>query len=337
MSDPATETMTAVSYDEYGGLDKMMVGPKPKPTTLKPSEVLVEMKGAGINPVDNKIREGYIKDWPQSLPIITGWDVCGVITMVGEDVAGWKVGDEVYSYNRPAFDGSEEEKKDEAVIGVDGCAAEYVRVKAWKLAKKPTNLSFAEAGGVPLVGLTAHQGIFEKGGLVEGKSLLVLNASGGVGSFAVQFAIDKGCKVVGTCSGRNLDFVKSLGAEVVDYTKNNVAEDVKKIPGFEGGADVVFDCVGGDSTKAGVESLTDDGTIVSIAEWGIADMAKAEGKKGCAFLVSVSGSRLSDIGDLIEDGKVKVAHVKEFPLAEAKEAFKELETGRTRGKIVLTN
>lgn len=342
MTDDSKQTpcMISVWYKEYGGLDKMIVdNSMPKPSTLKSNEVLVQMKSAGLNPVDNLIRQGYVKDWPQALPIITGWDISGIITEIGSDVKEWKVGDEVMSYNRPAYDGSEEEKKDEEVIGVDGCAAEFVRVKAWKLAKKPTNLSFAEAGGVPLGALTAHQGLFEKGGLEEGKTLLILNASGGVGSFAVQFAKAKGIKVVGTCSSRNTDFVKDLGAfDVVDYTKKNVVDDVKKIAGFEDGADIVFDCAGGDSSKDGIKAVKKDGgIIVSIVEFGIEAMATAEGKRGTAFVVSVSGNRLRKISTLIEDGKAKVANVTEFPLAEAKEAYKELEKGRTRGKIVLTN
>lgn len=313
----------------------MIVGPRPKPMVTKGS-VIVKVKGAGINPVDFKIREGYIKDWPQTLPIITGWDVAGIIEEVGEDVTDYAVGDEVYSYNRPAFD-DPSHAKEESRIGVDGCAAEYVKVSAWKLAKKPKCMSFAEAAAVPLAGLTAYQGIFEKGGLTEGKTLLVLNASGGVGSYAVQYAASKGIKVVGTCSGRNVDFVKGLGAEAVDYTLKNVVEDVKKVPGFENGVDVVFDCIGGDDTASGIELLKETGTIVCINNWGVADAAKAKGKTGVAFLVSVSGKTLSEITELIEAGKVKTAHLTEFPLAQAKEAFEKVETHRVRGKVVLTN
>lgn len=259
-----------------------------------------------------------------------------MITEVGVDVKDYVVGDEIFAYNRPAFD-DETRAKSEPPIGVDGCAAEFVKVAAWKLAKKPKTMSFAEAAAVPLAGLTAYQGIFEKGSLKEGQTLLVLNASGGVGSFAIQYAAAKGIQVVGTCSGRNEEFVKSLGADVVDYTKKNVVEDVKKVSGFENGADVVFDCVGGDDTTMGIDLLSENGIIVSIADFEVAEKAKEKGKHGCSFAVSVSGSTLSKITALVDAGKVKTAALTTFPLAEAKEAFRMLETGRVRGKVVLTN
>lgn len=327
--------MTAVFYEEYGGVEKMKVGERPKPAPLRPGEVLIETRAAGLNPVDWKIREGLIKAWPQALPIITGWDTSGTIVEVGSEVADYKVGDEVYSYNRPAFE-SPELGADDEPIGVDGCCAQVVRSATWKIAPKPKTLSFPQAGAVPLAALTAYQGIFDKGGLSGQKTLLVLNSSGGVGSFAVQFAVAKGFKVVGTCSSRNTEYVKSLGAIPVDYTKNAVIADVKKVAGFESGVDVVMDCVGGESTNDGIELLKNTGRIVSIVNFDIASAAKAKNKKGEAFLVACSGKQLKEIGQLIDAGKVKVQALKEFPLASAVEAFTSLQTHRIRGKIVLT-
>lgn len=327
--------MTAVFYEEYGGVEKMIVGERPKPATLRPSEVLIEARAAGINPVDWKIREGFLKSWPQTLPIITGWDVSGTIVGVGSEVTDYKIGDEVYSYNRPMFD-SPELGADDVPIGVDGCCAQFVRSAAWKVAPKPKTLTFPQAGAVPLAALTAYQGIFDKGGLSGQKTLLVLNASGGVGSFAVQFAVAKGFKVIGTCSSRNTDYVKSLGAIPVDYTKSSVAADVKKLHGFESGVDVVMDCAGGESTNDGIELVKTDGKIISIANFDIVTLAKAKDKKGEAFLVSCSGKQLSEIGQLIDTGKVKIQALKEFPLGSAVEAFTSLQTNRIRGKIVLT-
>jgi len=327
--------MTAVFYEDYGGADKMIIGERPKPAPLHPGEVLIKTRAAGINPVDYKIREGYLKDWPQKLPIITGWDVSGTIVEVGSEVTDHKVGDEVYSYSRPAFD-RPELFADDSPIGVDGCCAEFVKSAAWKVAPKPKTLTFPEAGAVPLAALTAYQSIFDKGGLSGEKTLLVLNASGGVGSFAVQFAVAKGCKVVGTCSSRNIDYVKGFGATPVDYTKNSVVADVKKVAGFESGADVVFDCVGGESTDAGIELVKSDGKIVSIANFDIVSLAEAKNKKGEVHLTSPSGKQLTEISELMDDGKVKIQALKEFPLSSAVEAFTGLETHRIRGKIVLT-
>jgi NADPH:quinone reductase-like Zn-dependent oxidoreductase len=287
-----------------------------------------------LNPVDYKIRNHWIPDWPQALPIITGWDVAGVVVEIGSEVQNFKVGDEVYAYNRPAFD-DPTHAPTESPIGVDGCCAEYVKVAEWKAALKPKSISFAEASGIPLACLTSYQGIFEHGGLQPGQNLLVLNASGGTGSFAVQLAVNRGCNVVGTCSSRNKEFVESLGATVIDYTSGNVVEQLKAI--FPNGADVVYDCFGGDQTQIGVDCVSESGVIVSIAHFTVHEVAAAAGKRGVAFLVKVSGQQLSEIAEFVDQGKLKVARVTEFPFQRALEAFEVLETHRVTGKVVLTN
>jgi NADPH:quinone reductase-like Zn-dependent oxidoreductase len=288
----------------------------------------------GLNPVDYKIRNHWIPDWPQALPIITGWDIAGVVVEAGAEVQDFKVGDEVYAYNRPAFD-NPTYASTESVIGVDGCCAEFVKVAEWKIAHKPKSVSFAEASGIPLACLTSYQAIFEHGNLQPGQNLLVLNASGGTGSFAVQLAVNRGCNVVGTCSSRNKEFVESLGATVIDYTTGNVAEQLKAI--FPNGADVVYDCIGGDDTLVGIECVSESGIIVSIAHFTVHEVAAAAGKRGTAFLVQVSGQQLSEIANLVDEGKLKVARVTEYPLSRAIKAFEVLETHRVTGKIVLTN
>lgn len=136
--------MQALFYTEYGGRDVFQLGTQPKPA-VGPHDVLVRTKSAGLNPVDWKLRGGYIPSWPQQLPIITGWDVAGVVEEVGAEVTKFAVGDEVYSYNRPAFDNAEIAAA-EGPIGLNGCMAEFVSVADWKLAKKPASSSFPEAG-----------------------------------------------------------------------------------------------------------------------------------------------------------------------------------------------
>ncbi|KNC70229.1 hypothetical protein SARC_17245 [Sphaeroforma arctica JP610] len=314
----------------------MSVVDRPRPTAGA-KDLIVEMKGAGINPVDWKIRAGYLKDaWPMELPIITGWDVSGTVVEVGSEVTNFKVGDEVYSYNRPAFD-NPEYAATEDLIGRDGCCAEYVKVAEWKAAHKPKSINHFEAGGIPLAGLTAYQGVFDQGLMKEGQSLLILGASGGVGSFAVQFAKDAGIKVTGSCSHRNVDMVKELGAEVVDYTKGDVDAQVKE--SHPDGFDVVYDCVGGDQTAAGIRALKKGGIIVSIANTDVPELAKEAGddKVGKSFLVAVSGEQLTKIASMVDSKKVRVAHVTTFPLDESIKAFEALETNRARGKIVITN
>jgi NADPH:quinone reductase-like Zn-dependent oxidoreductase len=325
--------MQAIIYEEYGHADKLQYKTYPIPVP-QDNEVLIKVHAAGINPVDWKIREGYLRQaMPHKLPIIPGWDVSGTISAVGANCTRFKVGDEVYSYARPAPE-VQDDSKDEQVTD-NGCCAEYVAVKEWKVSSKPKTLSFEAAAGVPLAALTAWQGIFDKGGLKSGQTLLVLGAAGGVGSFAVQFAKEKGAIVIGTCSTKNVDTVKGLGADfVIDYSKGNVVEQVHAVSPV---IDVVFDCVGGSSTKDGVAAVKNDGVVVSIAEWGVGKLCQDAGKgTGIAFMVCPSHTQLDEIRELIDAGKVKLAGLETLPLAECAKAHEVSQSGRTVGKLVLT-
>lgn len=303
--------------------------------------------------MDWKLREGYIKAWPQTLPIIPvrdhecstpsvllitnlqGWDVAGTVEAVGSDASDFKVGDQVYSYTRPAWDMKVDgETTDNESIGLNGTLAQYVSVAQWKVTHKPKSLDMNNAAAIPLAGLTAWQGLFDHGKVTAGQTVLVLGASGGVGSFAVQFAKVKGATVIGTCSGRNVDFVRSLGADhVVDYSQGDVAAAVRAIA--PNGVDMVYDAVGGDSSAAGVASAKDGGIVISIANFGIADLCNERGLTGKAFLVAPSAPQLREIGDLIDAGKVRVGALEAFPLAEYRSVFEKSQSGRTRGKMVL--
>jgi NADPH:quinone reductase-like Zn-dependent oxidoreductase len=318
-------------YDDYGHSDKLQYREYPIPVP-QAGEVLIKVTAAGINPVDWKIREGYLRQgMPHKLPIIPGWDVSGTISSVGASCTRFKVGDEVFAYTRPAPEA--DDSKDEQVAD-NGTCAEYVAVKEWKIAHKPKTLSFEAAAGVPLAALTAWQGIFDKGGLKSGQTLLILGAAGGVGSFAVQFAKEAGATVIGTCSAKNVDLVKSLGADhVIDYSKGKVDEQALALAPV---IDVVYDCVGGDSTKAGIAAVKGDGIVVSIAEFGVAKLCKDAGKVGVAFMVAPSHTQLQTIGDLIDAGKVKLAGLETLPLAECAKAHDLSQSGRTVGKLVLT-
>jgi len=324
--------MQAIVYDDYGHADKLQYKTYPVPVP-QDNEVLIKVHAAGVNPVDWKIREGYLRQaMPHKLPIIPGWDVAGTIQSVGANCTRFKVGDEVFSYNRPAPE--VDDCKDEQIAD-NGCCAEYVAVKEWKVASKPKTLTFESAAGVPLAALTAWQGAFDKGGLKSGQTLLVLGAAGGVGSFAVQFAKEKGATVIGTCSTKNVDLVKSLGADhVIDYSKGKVEDHVAAIAPI---VDVVYDCVGGDSTKDGVAVVKNDGVVVSIANMGVGKLCQDAGKgTGIAFMVTPSHTQLHEIGELIDAGKVKLAGLETLPLAECGKAHELSQSGRTVGKLVLT-
>jgi NADPH:quinone reductase-like Zn-dependent oxidoreductase len=217
-------TMRAVRLHAFGGPDVLKIEETPRPEP-KSGEVLIRVHGAGVNPVDWKIREGYTN---HKLPLVPGWDVAGVIEKVGPEVTSLKPKDEVYGY----FD-----------LSRNGAYADYVAVPAEEVALKPKSLDFTKAAAVPLAALTAWQGLFDVGGLKPGQKVLIHAAAGGVGSFAVQFAKWKGAHVIGTASGRNVQFVRELGAdEVIDYTKTAFEEAVDNV-------DLVFDTMGGETQK----------------------------------------------------------------------------------------
>ncbi len=323
--------MAAAVYNEFGNSSVLSITQVPKPKAAA-GQVVIAVKASGVNPVDWKLREGYLQSMmPQSFPTIPSWDAAGTIAEVGEGVTGFAVGDEVYAYHRPTPESNPEDK-----VADNGCAAQFVALAADRVAAKPKSVDLPTAGAIPLVGLTAWQGLFDHGAAVEGNTVLVLNASGGVGSFAVQFAKAKGIKVIATASAKNADFVKDLGADaVVDYASDKVAEEVIAAAG--GPVDVVFDCVGGDSAVAGLAALKEGGVIVSIAKFDIAGDAEAAGKgqTGKAFMVSPSAEQLATIAALIDEGKVKMGELTTYPLADIAKAQDASQTHHVRGKMVL--
>ncbi|MFE2381431.1 NADP-dependent oxidoreductase, partial [Streptomyces misionensis] len=195
--------MKAIALDTYGSPDDLRLVELPEPK-VAPGEVLVRVKAAGVNPVDWKLGAGMLDAVMETrFPLISGWDVAGVVERVGFDATEFAVGDEVYGYIR----------KDWAQ---NGAYAELVSAPVRTLAKKPASLSWEEAAGVPLAGLTAYQSI-ERLGVDRGDVVLVHAAAGGVGSLGVQIAVARGARVIGTASERNHEFLRSLGAEPVTY------------------------------------------------------------------------------------------------------------------------
>lgn len=263
--------------------------------------------------------------WPETLLrqlAIPGHDLCGTIVSTPSSPpsssAKFKEGDEVFALTS---------------FSRDGAAAEYVVAEADELAPKPEALTRKEAAAVPLSVLTAWQALFVHGGLANSKgsevSVLVLGAAGGVGVMAVQLAQWHGVRrLVGTCSGRNADFVKTLGAnEVVDYLKEEV----------EGLFDVVLDCVGGQAQDGCWKNVKDGGMLVSVAaplpEEKISEFPKV---RSVFFIVEPHGGQLGMLGDLFEKGELKVFVDAEFKLEEGAQAFEMLAKGHTHGKIVLS-
>lgn len=305
--------MKAVTYSEFGGAEVLHVVDRPEPH-VGPDTVLVKVVAAGLNPVDYKIREGYLEGLlDTTLPAVPGWDVAGVVVKPGLDTPELAVGDEVLAYVR----------KDTVS---DGTLAEYVAVPVRTAAKKPAGLSFEEAAALPLAGLTALQTI-RRAGVTEGQTVLVHAAAGGVGSIAVQLAVHAGARVVGTASPRNHDFLRELGAEPVAYGDGLVAAAREVAPD---GFDVILDYVGGQAIDTAADLLRPGGTVVSITD------ARARDELGGHYVwVRPDPEGLAELADLVARGTVRVEVAETFDLDHAADAYRALETGHTRGKIVV--
>ncbi|MFD0025140.1 NADP-dependent oxidoreductase [Streptomyces sp. NPDC058382] len=306
--------MKAISYSRYGGADVMEYGERPDPR-VGPDAVLVKVRAAAVNPVDRKAREGLLDAALEAVfPVIPGWDVSGVVVQPGIAVEEFEVGDEVIGYVREDFLSR-------------GTFAEYVAAPVRTLARKPLSLSFEEAAGLPLAGLTAYQVLHRSLRIREGDTVLVHAAAGGVGSFAVQLARHAGCRVIGTASAHNHDHLRQLGAEPVEYG-DGLADRLRALA--PEGIDAAFDTVGGDALRVSAETLAPDGRLTSIAD----DEVFSYGGK-YAF-VRPDATDLAHLAELAERGIITVHVDRVLPLAEAAEAHRLNERGRTRGKIVVT-
>lgn len=313
--------MKAMVIDSFGGVDvlKMTEVETPKP---KDNEVLIQIEFTAVNPVDWKIREGLLKSrMPHEFPLIPGWDASGIIKDVGKNVRNFRVGDEVFAYCRKP-------------IIKEGTYAEFICFDASQVARKPKNISFAQSAAIPLVALTAWQALFDFAGLKQGQSVLIHAGSGGVGSFAIQFAKHIGAKVFTTCSEANHPYVKKLGADFcIDYNKENFASKVQELA--NGKIDVVFDTVGGKTLRESIAVLKPGGCLVSIVEQVSHEQAdKNKIRTGYVF-VRPDGQQLEEIARLIDQGKIQAPDIQEMNLADAAKAQEKSKEGHTKGKIVL--
>jgi NADPH:quinone reductase-like Zn-dependent oxidoreductase len=312
--------MKAVRIHAYGGPEVLRYEDAPVPEPRE-GDVLVRVHAAGVNPVDWKVRQGYLASMiAYPLPLIPGWDVAGVVERLGPGAQGFSPGDEVFA--RPD-------------LGRDGAYAEYVAVRASELARKPRTLDFVHAAAVPLAALTAWQALFEapapfvSAAVKKGQTVLVHAGAGGVGTFAIQLARWRGARVVTTASARNAQLVRELGAdEVVDYGTTRF-EDVVK------GVDAVFDTVGGETQQRSWKVLRPGGVQVSIVGPPSEEDAKAHGARAAYVFVQPDAGQLAELARLIDAGTVKPIVSEVLPLAEARRAQELSQSGHARGKIVL--
>ena len=313
--------MKAIAINEFGGRDKLQFMDLPVPE-IKPGEILVKVKAAGVNPVDWKIREGYIKDlFPYQFPIILGWDAAGIVEQAGEEVTRFTEGDEIFAYCRkPMVQG--------------GAYAEYIVLEEEHAAIKPKNTSFEEAASIPLAALTAYQSLFDAAKLQSGETVLIHAAAGGVGGFGVQLAKDRGATVWGTASGHSSEYVQDLGGDrVVDYSQVDFRETVRSE--YPDGVDVVFDCVGGEVLQKSTDIVKKGGRLISIVD-DPGGLDRADIHSDFVF-VAPKSSQLAELAQMVEQGRLRthLSQVFPFGLEEARRAHELSESGRTRGKMVL--
>ena len=306
--------MRAITYSAFGDASVLELTDIPEPT-VGPDSVLVEVRAAGLNPVDWKVRQGYLEGLIDSdFPTVPGWDVAGVVTRLGADTPEFEIGDEVYAYVR----------KD---IVKSGTLAERVAVPVRALALKPKSASFEQAAAVPLVGLTALRCV-RRADVKPGDRVLIHGGAGGVGSFGIQLARIAGAEVTATASVGNHDYLRELGATPIEYGEGVAKRALGVQPA---GYDVVLDFAGGGSLASTRELLRDGGRVVSIAE---GKAAKELG--GSVVWVRPDSTGLAELAELIDEGRLRVEVAAVYGLADAADAFRELETGHVRGKIVVT-
>jgi len=314
--------MKAVIIEEFGDEEKLLLAEVEKPRPA-PQEILVEVAFAGVNPVDWKIREGWLKKmFEHQFPLILGWDISGKDVEVGASVKGFKVGDEVFAYTRKP-------------IVKWGGYAEFIAVDAHAAAKKPAKVSLAESAALPLVTLTAWQSLVDVAHLKKGQTVLVHAGAGGVGGMAIQLAHAIGATVITTASLKNHDYVKALGAGVaIDYTKEDFVSAIKRL--YPEGVDVVYDCVGGEIEKRSLALVKSGGWFVTICNHKLdPTIAREYQINVSSVFVRPDGKELSEIAQLIDEGKIRPPQVEMLPLDSVKEAHIKQKSGHTRGKIVL--
>ncbi len=301
--------MKVIRIHEFGGPEKLRLEDAPRPKPLS-GQVVIQQMAAGVNPVDWKTRAGiYPPERTVPLPWIPGVDGAGIVAETGSEAGSFQPGDAVFG-------------------PITGGYAEYVLAQAGSLQKKPVNLTFEQAGAVPVCALTAWQSVIEIANVGPGQKVLVQGAAGGIGHFAVQFAHWKGAFVIGTASANNTDFVRSLGADqVIDYHQTRFESVVHDL-------DAVIDTVGGDIFTRSMQVIRRGGVLATNGSWPSPEMGKEQGIR------VVRGSRapidrFGQIAHLLETGLIKPYVGAIFSLEEAGKAQTLSQSGHLRGKIVL--
>jgi NADPH:quinone reductase-like Zn-dependent oxidoreductase len=311
--------MKAVVLTEAGSPDNLVLQEVDKPRP-KEDEVLVKIKVISINPVDIKTRKGgaLLEGLQKNPPVILGWDVAGDVTAVGAGVTKFKAGDKVFGMiNFP---------------GQGKAYAEFATAPEAHLAHMPEGIGYEEAAATTLAALTAWQVLVHQAEIRAGQRVLVHAAAGGVGHFAVQIAKDFEAFVIGTASAANADFLKSIGVDqTIDYTREDFSKTLKDV-------DIVLDPIGGDTTLRSLQAMKPGGTLVSIVGGVKEEAHSIAGENNITaknYLVHSSGEDLEQLAVLLKDRKLKPFVSQRYTLEQMPEAHRQIETGKTKGKIVV--
>jgi NADPH:quinone reductase-like Zn-dependent oxidoreductase len=297
--------MRAVVMHETGGPEVLHIEDIPTPD-VGAGQLLVRVQATSVNPIDWKIRRGLR---PRELPAVLGNDGAGTVEV--SNAEGFAAGEAVFGF----------------LMGAD---AEFALALPTTVTHKPGNLSDIDAAALPVAGLTAWQALFDSGGLQAEQTVLIAGASGGVGHLAVQFAKQAGAKVIGTASQRNRDFVLGLGAdEFIDYTTTDLSRAALAV-------DLAFDCVGGATTATLVPNVRPGGMLITIAGPPPEREGRERGFQAIHIVMRPDMEELLHIGRLVGDGVVKIDIAEVLPIEEITRAHDVSESGRVRGKIVLT-
>jgi NADPH:quinone reductase-like Zn-dependent oxidoreductase len=312
--DPTPSSMMAWRVHEFGPPETMQFERVSVPDP-GPGEVLVKVRAAGVGPWDGWIRAGR-SALPQPLPLTLGSDLSGDIEAVGPDVADRRVGDQVYGVTNPRF---------------IGAYAEYALASAAMIARKPTSIDYIEAASVPVIAVTAWQGLFDQARLKAGQTVLIHGAAGNVGAYAVQLARRAGIRIIATAAADDLAYVRELGADTVVNYQTQRFEDVARE------VDAVLDLVGSETQARSFQVLRRGGKLISAVSQPDQDLAKSHGVDAAFFLVNVTTKHLTEIAGLIDSGELRTRVGTVISLADAHEAHLMLEGMRPapKGKIVL--
>jgi alcohol dehydrogenase len=312
--------MKSIQIKRYGSSDIMEVNDKASVPNLSSGKILVNVKASGVNPVDWKIREGYMQQMvPLQFPSTLGMDFSGIIEKIGEDTSSdFKQGNEVYG-------------QASVLRGGSGAFAESALVDQDAVAHKPKTLNYEEAAALPLVGVSAWQALVENIGLSKGNKILIHGGAGGIGSIAIQLAKHLGGYVATTVSTNDKQFVQELGADqVIDYKAENFEDIIRDY-------DAVFDTVAGDTYKRSFKVLKKgSGIIVSMLEQPNSDLMNQYGVKAVFLFSQVNRERLTKLAEWVDQNNIKVNVDKTFALDEAAKALDYQKDVHPRGKVVLT-